>query len=135
MKHVNLLHSKRKFVCLRKLTLLKKKFKKKLTAILTNITKDLVLLNDRISPANSQDGDPSLLLNGHFDSPLSSPGAGDCGSCVGGYNEHLLLLPILAGLVHLLVFNFFFFFLSLAASLLEVARVTVDFNVVHLLKM
>lgn len=106
MKHVNLLHSKRKFVCLRKLTLLKKK--KKLTAILTNITKDLVLLNDRISPANSQDGDPSLLLNGHFDSPLGSPGAGDCGSCVGGYNENLHLLAILAGLVHLLVFNFFF---------------------------
>ncbi|KAK4597650.1 hypothetical protein RGQ29_015254 [Quercus rubra] len=50
----------------------------------------------RISPANSQDGDPSLLLNGHFDSPLGSPGAGDCGSCV--------------------------------ASLLEVARLTVDSN-------
>ncbi|KAF3944630.1 hypothetical protein CMV_028922 [Castanea mollissima] len=50
----------------------------------------------RISPANSQDSDPSLLLNGHFDSPLGSPGAGDCGSCV--------------------------------ASLLEVARLTVDSN-------
>uniref|UniRef100_A0A2N9G0T5 Uncharacterized protein n=1 Tax=Fagus sylvatica TaxID=28930 RepID=A0A2N9G0T5_FAGSY len=48
----------------------------------------------RISSANSQDTDPSLLLNGHFDSPLGSPGAGDCGSCV--------------------------------ASLLEVARLTVD---------
>lgn len=48
----------------------------------------------RISPANSQDSDPSLLLNAHFDSPLGSPGAGDCGSCV--------------------------------ASLLEVARLTVD---------
>lgn len=94
---------------------------------MTNITKDLVLLNDRISPANSQDGDPSLLLNGHFDSPLGSPGAGDCGSCVGGYNENLHLLAILAGLVHLLVFNFFFS-LSLAASLLEVARLTVDSN-------
>ncbi|KAB1225806.1 Endoplasmic reticulum metallopeptidase 1 [Morella rubra] len=48
----------------------------------------------RISSADSQDTDPSLLLNGHFDSPLGSPGAGDCGSCV--------------------------------ASMLEVARLTVD---------
>ncbi|KAE8023656.1 hypothetical protein FH972_009328 [Carpinus fangiana] len=48
----------------------------------------------RISSVDSQDTDPSLLLNGHFDSPLGSPGAGDCGSCV--------------------------------ASMLEVARVTVD---------
>ena len=29
--------------------------------------------------------DPSVLINGHFDSPLGSPGAGDCGSCVGEY--------------------------------------------------
>ncbi|XP_062157148.1 uncharacterized protein LOC133864743 isoform X2 [Alnus glutinosa] len=48
----------------------------------------------RISSADAQDTDPSLLLNGHFDSPLGSPGAGDCGSCV--------------------------------ASMLEVARLTVD---------
>lgn len=116
MKHVNLLHSRRKFVCLCKLTLLKEKKKKKLTAILTNITEGLVLLNDRISPANSQDSDPSLLLNAHYDSPLGSPGAGDCGSCVGGYNENLHLLAILAGLVHLLVFNFFFFPCSIIAG-------------------
>ncbi|KAG2706640.1 hypothetical protein I3760_05G113100 [Carya illinoinensis] len=48
----------------------------------------------RMSSADSLDTDPSLLLNGHFDSPLGSPGAGDCGSCV--------------------------------ASMLEVARLTVD---------
>lgn len=48
----------------------------------------------KISAADSQDKDQSLLLNGHFDSPLGSPGAGDCGSCV--------------------------------ASMLEVARLTVD---------
>ncbi|KAK2636775.1 hypothetical protein Ddye_031567 [Dipteronia dyeriana] len=48
----------------------------------------------RISSANSQENDPSVLVNGHFDSPLGSPGAGDCGSCV--------------------------------ASMLEVARLTVD---------
>ncbi|KAF8390630.1 hypothetical protein HHK36_025157 [Tetracentron sinense] len=35
-----------------------------------------------ISPSGSQDTDPSLLVNGHFDSPLGSPGAGDCASCV-----------------------------------------------------
>ncbi|KAL2336966.1 hypothetical protein Fmac_011412 [Flemingia macrophylla] len=36
-----------------------------------------------ISSVDSKDTDPSVLVNGHFDSPLSSPGAGDCGSCVG----------------------------------------------------
>ncbi|XP_050206682.1 uncharacterized protein LOC126656209 [Mercurialis annua] len=48
----------------------------------------------RISSVDSKDTDPSVLINGHFDSPLGSPGAGDCASCV--------------------------------ASLLELARVTVD---------
>ncbi|KAK6922400.1 Peptidase M28 [Dillenia turbinata] len=36
----------------------------------------------RISSADARDDDPSVLVNGHFDSPLGSPGAGDCGSCV-----------------------------------------------------
>ncbi|XP_022733852.1 endoplasmic reticulum metallopeptidase 1-like isoform X2 [Durio zibethinus] len=36
----------------------------------------------RISSIDSQDTDPSVLMNAHFDSPLGSPGAGDCGSCV-----------------------------------------------------
>ncbi len=27
-------------------------------------------------------------MNGHFDSPLGSPGAADCGSCVGQYNVY-----------------------------------------------
>ena len=79
-----------------------------MTAILTNITKDLVLLNDRISPANSQDSGPSLLLNGHFDSQLGSPGAGDCGSCVGGYNENLHPLAILVEFVFILFYFIFF---------------------------
>ncbi|XVF02740.1 hypothetical protein REPUB_Repub04eG0200100 [Reevesia pubescens] len=48
----------------------------------------------RISSLDSQDTDPSVLMNAHFDSPLGSPGAGDCGSCV--------------------------------ASLLEIARLTID---------
>ncbi|XP_052205121.1 uncharacterized protein LOC127809959 isoform X2 [Diospyros lotus] len=48
----------------------------------------------RISAVSSSDTDPSVLVNGHFDSPLGSPGAGDCASCV--------------------------------ASMLEVARLTVD---------
>ncbi|XP_020260937.1 endoplasmic reticulum metallopeptidase 1 isoform X1 [Asparagus officinalis] len=36
----------------------------------------------RISSNSSKDHHPSILVNGHFDSPLGSPGAGDCGSCV-----------------------------------------------------
>ncbi|KAM7487151.1 hypothetical protein LguiB_024635 [Lonicera macranthoides] len=48
----------------------------------------------RISSVDSRETDPSVLLNGHFDSAPGSPGASDCGSCV--------------------------------ASLLEIARLTID---------
>nr|GEV21912.1 endoplasmic reticulum metallopeptidase 1 [Tanacetum cinerariifolium] len=48
----------------------------------------------RVSSLESKDTDPSILLNGHFDSPPGSPGASDCGSCV--------------------------------ASILEIARITID---------
>ncbi|KAJ0896006.1 putative peptidase M28 [Helianthus annuus] len=48
----------------------------------------------RISSIDSKDTDPAVLLNAHFDSPVGSPGASDCGSCV--------------------------------ASILEVARITID---------
>ncbi|PIA51174.1 hypothetical protein AQUCO_01100187v1 [Aquilegia coerulea] len=41
----------------------------------------------RISPANSEDTDASLLVNGHFDGPLGSPGAADCASCVASMLE------------------------------------------------
>ncbi|XP_050119664.1 uncharacterized protein LOC126596979 [Malus sylvestris] len=41
----------------------------------------------RISSKYSQDNEPSVLLNGHFDSPLASPGAADCGSCVASMLE------------------------------------------------
>uniref|UniRef100_A0A6V7QT70 Peptidase M28 domain-containing protein n=1 Tax=Ananas comosus var. bracteatus TaxID=296719 RepID=A0A6V7QT70_ANACO len=41
----------------------------------------------RISSNVSEDHDPSVLVNGHFDSPLGSPGAGDCGSCVASMLE------------------------------------------------
>ncbi|GER56068.1 Zn-dependent exopeptidases superfamily protein [Striga asiatica] len=41
----------------------------------------------RISSVDSQDSDPSVLLNGHFDTPAGSPGAGDCGSCVASLLE------------------------------------------------
>ncbi|PON50645.1 Peptidase M [Parasponia andersonii] len=41
----------------------------------------------RLSSADSQDYDSSVLLNGHFDSPLGSPGAGDCASCVASMLE------------------------------------------------
>ncbi|KAK1271720.1 hypothetical protein QJS04_geneDACA012639 [Acorus gramineus] len=46
----------------------------------------------RISSANSKDMDPSVLVNGHFDSPLGSPGAGDCGSCVASMLEMARLI-------------------------------------------
>ncbi|XP_077250312.1 Zn-dependent exopeptidases superfamily protein [Tasmannia lanceolata] len=41
----------------------------------------------RISSTDSKDTDPSFLVNGHFDSPLGSPGAGDCASCVASMLE------------------------------------------------
>ncbi|KAK3124891.1 hypothetical protein QOZ80_7BG0595620 [Eleusine coracana subsp. coracana] len=41
----------------------------------------------RISSNVSEDDDPSLLVNGHFDSPLGSSGAADCGSCVASMLE------------------------------------------------
>ncbi|KAK9277748.1 hypothetical protein L1049_007295 [Liquidambar formosana] len=41
----------------------------------------------RISSVDSRDTDPSVLLNAHYDSPLGSPGAGDCGSCVASILE------------------------------------------------
>ncbi|KAF9603827.1 hypothetical protein IFM89_038010 [Coptis chinensis] len=41
----------------------------------------------RISSADSKETDPSLLVNGHFDGPLGSPGAGDCASCVASMLE------------------------------------------------
>ncbi|KAL2233718.1 UNVERIFIED_CONTAM: 60S ribosomal protein L17-2 [Sesamum indicum] len=41
----------------------------------------------RISSVDSQETDPSVLLNGHFDTPPGSPGAGDCGSCVASLLE------------------------------------------------
>ncbi|XP_027341973.1 endoplasmic reticulum metallopeptidase 1 isoform X2 [Abrus precatorius] len=60
---------------------------------LTHITRCAVLLLmitdhlSKISSIDSKDTDPSVLVNGHFDSPLSSPGAGDCGSCVASMLE------------------------------------------------
>ncbi|TVT97634.1 hypothetical protein EJB05_57125, partial [Eragrostis curvula] len=41
----------------------------------------------RISSNVSEEDDSSLLVNGHFDSPLGSPGAADCGSCVASMLE------------------------------------------------
>ncbi|KAL5055448.1 hypothetical protein RYX36_036130 [Vicia faba] len=41
----------------------------------------------RISSIDSKDTDPSVLVNAHFDGPLGSPGAGDCGSCVASMLE------------------------------------------------
>uniref|UniRef100_A0A0D6QZ11 Peptidase M28 domain-containing protein n=1 Tax=Araucaria cunninghamii TaxID=56994 RepID=A0A0D6QZ11_ARACU len=41
----------------------------------------------RIASAHAKDDDPTVLINGHFDSPLGSPGAGDCGSCIASMLE------------------------------------------------
>ncbi|KAI4385299.1 hypothetical protein MLD38_003343 [Melastoma candidum] len=41
----------------------------------------------RLSSADSSDSEPSVLMNGHFDSTLGSPGAGDCASCVASMLE------------------------------------------------
>uniref|UniRef100_A0A2C9UTR3 Uncharacterized protein n=1 Tax=Manihot esculenta TaxID=3983 RepID=A0A2C9UTR3_MANES len=40
-----------------------------------------------MSSKDSKDADSSVLINGHFDSPLGSPGAGDCGTCVASMLE------------------------------------------------
>ncbi|WCJ38750.1 Zn-dependent exopeptidases superfamily protein [Euphorbia peplus] len=41
----------------------------------------------RVSSADSKDDETSVLINGHYDSPLASPGAADCGSCVASMLE------------------------------------------------
>ncbi|CAI0381132.1 unnamed protein product [Linum tenue] len=41
----------------------------------------------RMSSVDSPSDDASVLINGHFDSPLGSVGAGDCGSCVASMLE------------------------------------------------
>ncbi|XP_002985237.2 endoplasmic reticulum metallopeptidase 1 [Selaginella moellendorffii] len=43
----------------------------------------------RVSAHNATDDQASVLVNGHFDSPLGSPGAGDCASCVASMLEVL----------------------------------------------
>lgn len=60
------------------------------------------------------------MLNGHFDTPPGSPGAGDCGSCVGGL--YMLMFQ------DVIAYNFELDFIDTpsAASLLELARLTVD---------
>lgn len=37
----------------------------------------------RISSVDALENDASVLVNGHYDGPIGSPGAADCGSCVG----------------------------------------------------
>lgn len=41
----------------------------------------------RISSVDSGENDSAVLVNGHFDAPPGSPGAGDCGSCVASILE------------------------------------------------
>lgn len=41
----------------------------------------------RISSVDSGENDSAVLINGHFDTPPGSPGAGDCGSCVASILE------------------------------------------------
>ncbi|KAL9679822.1 hypothetical protein QQ045_017692 [Rhodiola kirilowii] len=41
----------------------------------------------RISSVDALETDASVLLNGHYDGPIGSPGAADCGSCVASMME------------------------------------------------
>ncbi|GLJ16155.1 hypothetical protein SUGI_0269560 [Cryptomeria japonica] len=41
----------------------------------------------RIASAYAKNDDATVLINGHYDSPLGSPGAGDCGSCIASMLE------------------------------------------------
>ncbi|XP_024388357.1 uncharacterized protein [Physcomitrium patens] len=41
----------------------------------------------RISSKDAQEGDATVLVNGHLDGPLGSPGAADCASCVASMME------------------------------------------------
>ncbi|XP_060189203.1 uncharacterized protein LOC132618157 isoform X2 [Lycium barbarum] len=41
----------------------------------------------RMSSVDSGENDSAVLVNGHFDTPPGSPGAGDCGSCVASILE------------------------------------------------
>mgnify|MGYP007132924369 CR=1 FL=1 len=51
------------------------------------------LYESRISAANADNDAAAVLVNGHFDSPIGSPGAGDCASCVGKwYNWYLVII-------------------------------------------
>lgn len=84
-----------------------------------------------MSSKDSKDADSSVLINGHFDSPLGSPGAGDCGTCVGECFKYLYLLMMCLRhfmLNHLIKLFFFvyYFYDYFAASMLELARLIVD---------
>ncbi|MCO5554640.1 hypothetical protein L7F22_008173 [Adiantum nelumboides] len=46
----------------------------------------------RISPAVADEDAPAVLVNGHFDSAIGSPGAGDCASCVATMLEAVRLI-------------------------------------------
>lgn len=46
----------------------------------------------RISAAVVDEDKPAILVNGHFDSPIGSPGAGDCASCVASMLEAVRLI-------------------------------------------
>ncbi|KMZ68543.1 hypothetical protein ZOSMA_237G00040 [Zostera marina] len=46
----------------------------------------------RIHSSDSKDSDPFLLVNSHFDGPIGSPAAGDCGSCVASMLEMARLI-------------------------------------------
>ena len=53
---------------------------------------NMIFLRHRISSAYRKDDDPTVLINGNFDSPSGSPGADDCGSCVAPMLEVLCLI-------------------------------------------
>lgn len=79
-------------------------------------------INFRISSVDSGENDSAVLVNGHFDTPPGSPGAGDCGSCVGMYILHLICFPadVVVG------YNYLDCTMTETASILELARLSVD---------
>jgi hypothetical protein len=49
---------------------------------ISNTYRNLRNLAVRVSAQEAQEGEAALLVNGHLDGPLGSPGAADCASCV-----------------------------------------------------
>ncbi|KAH6555197.1 hypothetical protein KP509_1Z274600 [Ceratopteris richardii] len=56
------------------------------------ISKQKLIDQNRISSVGADEDSPAVLVNGHFDSAIGSPGAGDCASCVATMLEAVRLI-------------------------------------------